>query len=109
MAQATTKQIVVTGCRSVYQGTNANGDYEIFEVDATNPDGTPIAVPLRSFSEIPAGPGEFDVTPYTNSKGETSYTLKGAGNRRTLPAAPGVTAAAFASLVERVDALEQTP
>jgi hypothetical protein len=74
MSAPATRTLVVRSSTAVYWGTGKHGDFSIFEIEATSPDGEPITVPLRSFTEIPAGAGEFSVSPYTSKTGEKSYT-----------------------------------
>ncbi len=72
-----TRRITVESCESVYQGTNAKGDpFTIYEIHGTDEQGQPIDKPLRSFAQLELGAGTFDVSPYTDKRGEVSYTLK---------------------------------
>lgn len=103
MTTATTKSLVVTGCKSVYTGTSDRGEYQIYEVTATDADGGPITVPLRSFSALPAGAGDFGVTPYTNKSGEVTYTLKQPGR-----SGGGGSSPQLADLQHRIEVLERT-
>ena len=68
---AAVRTLIVRDCEPVYWGDG----FVLYEVTATDPDGRSITVPLRSFKELPAGAGEFEVTRYER-RGELSFTLK---------------------------------
>ena len=76
MSAPATRRLVIVSSEPVYWGRSKRGDnFTIFEVTATTADGQPIGVPLRSFSDLPLGEREFEVSLYTGKDGSTSYTL----------------------------------
>lgn len=101
------KKINVTGCTPGYNGNDKNGNpYTIFDITGADENGVAIPLKLKSFSELPIGPGEYEVETYTNAKsGESSYTLKDP-NRRG--GGGGVTLEQFNALSARVAAIEAT-
>lgn len=104
------RRLNITGCRQVHSGIGNNGKpYEIYEVDATTEQGLVVNLPLRSFSNLPMGVNTFNVAPYTNNRGETSYTLS-LPQQRGGGVNPQVLAAMqenIQSLQTRVTSLEQ--
>lgn len=100
-----TRRINVLECREVHRGQGAKGEYVIYEVTATSEAGDPIELELRSFSQLPTGVGEYEVSEYRGKKG-VSYTLKkpgGSGGGGGARLGPKVD-----ELRDRVDALEET-
>lgn len=100
MAKTGKRSLIVTECKLVYTGQGDKGEYQIFEVEATTDDGTPVGLPLRSFSDLAAFKGkvtEFEVQPYEKPGKPTTYTLK---------APKGSTNIRVAALEERVKLLE---
>lgn len=76
----------------------------IYDVTATSEAGDPIELELRSFSNLPTGVGEYEVSEYRGKKG-VSYTLKKAGGGGSGGARLGPK---VDELRDRVDALEET-
>jgi hypothetical protein len=72
------RRLTITGCRSVYQGTNRKGDpYTIYEIGATDEAGQIIQQTLKSFDELAIGlSAEFEIDPYDGGQHGWSYTLK---------------------------------
>lgn len=91
---------------AVFTGEGAKGEFTIYDVSATDEEGNPITLPLRSFSSLEEYFGKatmFEIDPYITKTGETTYTLKPprkSGGARS--AAPKVDA----ELLGRVERLE---
>lgn len=81
MSDSNRRTLIVTACLERASGTNDKGEWHLYEVAATTPDGEPIHQPFRSFErfEVTGKPAEFDVTPFDKA-GERTYTLSKAGS-----------------------------
>lgn len=107
--QENVKKIKVLSCTIGYAGKNTRGDdYTIYEITAENGNGETIAVPLRSFTQLPVGQVvEVTVKPFPSEKFGMSYTLtpkRGAGG--PLAAAVNELAEKIESLTARVESIE---
>lgn len=79
---AGTRNLRITKCEQVYQGTNRNGGpFTIHEIEAADANtGVLVNVPLRSFDKLEVGTvGEFEVEKYERPGKPTTYTLKKPG------------------------------
>jgi hypothetical protein len=81
MSDSNRRTLIVTACDERASGTNDKGEWHLYEVAATTPEGEPIHKPFRSFEKlaITGNPVEFEVTPF-DKKGERSYTLSRVGS-----------------------------
>ena len=82
---ARTRKLTIVECKPIHTGTGDKGEFTIYEITARNADGVLINEPLRSFTKLDEGEGEFTVEPYDHAKYGRSYTVKkpkgGAGSR----------------------------
>lgn len=81
MSDSNRRTLIVTACDERASGTNDKGEWHLYEVAATTPDGEPVHEPFRSFErfEVTGKPVEFEVTPFDKG-GERSYTLSKPGS-----------------------------
>lgn len=101
-----TRKLRIVKCEKVFQGTGANGEYTIYEVDAVDANtGVVINVPLRSFEHLELDEvADFTVVKYEKSGKPTTYTLSKAGKGKGGGNALGPK---LDKLRERVDLIEQ--
>lgn len=89
----------------VASGTNnkTGKPWTIYEVSARNPDtGIEINQPLRSFSRLELGVGEYDVEPYTREGYPTTYNVSAPNSK-----GGGALKASVDGLRERITLVEQ--
>lgn len=81
MSDSNRRTLIVTACDEKASGTNDKGEWHLYEVAATTPDGEPVHAPFRSFERfaITGQPVEFEVTPFDKG-GERTYTLSKPGS-----------------------------
>lgn len=81
MSDSNRKTLIITSCEEKASGTGKKGEWHLYEVAATTPDGEPVDQELRSFEQlaITGEPAEFEVTPY-DKDGKRSYTLSKPGS-----------------------------
>jgi hypothetical protein len=58
------RRLDIKSCTETYSGTNTKGPYSIYEIKATNEQGVLINHKLSSFSQLPLGPGDYEVSAY---------------------------------------------
>lgn len=76
-----TRKINVINANPVRSGPNANGGtWTLYEIDATDPEGSPIDLKLKSFDQLD-GEVEVEVEKQEHEKYGTSYMLRPAGSR----------------------------
>jgi hypothetical protein len=77
MAESTRRKLICTGSRVISTKKLPNGgEQTLYEVFATDEDGTVIEEPLRAFTELEEGIAiEYDVSSYHHERFGTSYTL----------------------------------
>lgn len=99
-----TRTLNIVSCTAVHSGTNNDGEaYTIYEVEALGADGAKVALPLRSFDNLPPGEAEYAVKPYQKPNGETTYTLSKPGGNPGARLGPKVD-----ELRTRLEVLEAT-
>lgn len=112
MKEKFSTQIVVTSTKVTASGTTSSGGtYNLHQVIATKPDGTPITLNLRAFEELPTGvPIDVDCELFRSERYGDSYTVKRKGNGSGSPQAQrqqgGNGDAALQALAVRVKRIE---
>lgn len=104
MSERQPRSLIVTACSKVFTGTSKtnNKEFSIYEVMATQADGTPLDLPFRAFEDLTPNIGkaaEYDVTPYDRDGHDRTYTLKAKDRPKLTPRVE--------ELERRVQALEQ--
>ena len=89
------RRLNITSCQEVYRGNNSNGEFVVYELQATNEQGILINQKLSSFSLLPAGLAEYEVAPYYKDGQLKNYTVRKPGGGRG-----GAQVSALASRVE---------
>jgi hypothetical protein len=73
------KKLNIVACVEGYRGQGAKGEFVIYNITATDENGAVINQKLSSFSELPLGPGEFEVQPFYKDGELKNYTLRRPG------------------------------
>jgi hypothetical protein len=75
----TPRRLNITGCKEVYRGNGAKGEFVIYELEAVNEQGAVVNQPLSSFSMLPLGLADYEVAPYHKDGQLKNYTVRKPG------------------------------
>jgi len=74
---ADARRVIVTGLEELTRGRGDHGDWTLYKVAATSPEGVTIGVDLRSFQRLPIGRViDVEVERREHERYGTTYTLK---------------------------------
>lgn len=76
------KRLTVTRTWVIKEGSGAKGPWALRGVEANDAEGNPVAVPLKTFANVPLGPVEVEVEVQDSEQYGRSYLLKPVGGAR---------------------------